>query len=37
MQLAIHDAEAFADYAFPPAAGSNLTHLYSASDLRRPA
>ena len=28
MQLAIHDAEAFADYAHPPLAGSNLTHLY---------
>lgn len=28
MQLAIHDAKAFADYAHPPLAGSNLTHLY---------
>jgi hypothetical protein len=28
MQLAIHDAKAFADYAFPPLAASNLTHLY---------
>ncbi|MFT3876666.1 MAG: VOC family protein [Propioniciclava sp.] len=28
MQLAIHDAQAFADYAYPPNRGSNLTHLY---------
>lgn len=28
MQLAIHEAKAFADYAYPPLAGSNLTHLY---------
>ena len=28
MQIAIHDAHAFADYAFPPRAGSNLTHMY---------
>jgi len=28
MQFAIHDAKAFADYAFPPSADSNLTHLY---------
>jgi hypothetical protein len=28
MQLAIHDAKAFADYSFPPVAKSNLAHLY---------
>ncbi|MGH6978451.1 MAG: VOC family protein, partial [Brevundimonas sp.] len=28
MQLAIHDAGAFADYTHPPLSGSNLTHLY---------
>lgn len=28
MQLAIHDAQAFADYAYPPNRHSNLTHLY---------
>lgn len=28
LQMAIHDAAAFADYAHPPVAGSNLTHLY---------
>jgi len=28
MQLAIHEARAFADYSYPPLAGSNLTHLY---------
>lgn len=28
MQLAIHDAEKFASYAYPPLQGSNLTHLY---------
>lgn len=28
MQLAIHDAEAFAAYTFPPNPDSNLTHLY---------
>lgn len=28
IQLAIHQARAFADYAYPPLAGSNLTHLY---------
>jgi len=28
IQLAIHDAEAFADYASPPNPDSNLTHLY---------
>jgi catechol 2,3-dioxygenase-like lactoylglutathione lyase family enzyme len=28
MQLAIHDAEAFAAYAHPPDSESNLTHLY---------
>ncbi len=28
MQLAIHDAKAFAGYAYPAVSGSNLTHLY---------
>ncbi|WP_152346051.1 MULTISPECIES: VOC family protein [Brevibacterium] len=28
IQIALHGAEAFADYAFPPVAESNLTHLY---------
>jgi hypothetical protein len=28
MQIAIHDAKAFADYAYPPLAASNATHLY---------
>lgn len=28
LQLAIHDAQAFADYTYPPDRGSNLTHLY---------
>lgn len=28
IQLAIHDAKAFAKYTYPPSAGSNLTHLY---------
>jgi len=28
LQLAIHDAKAFADYAHPVVPGSNLTHLY---------
>ncbi|MGC3020802.1 VOC family protein [Brevibacterium sp. FAM 24630] len=28
VQIAFHSAEAFADYAFPPVAESNLTHLY---------
>lgn len=28
MQLAIHEAKAFADYTYPPLAMSNLTHLY---------
>jgi hypothetical protein len=28
MQLAIHDAKAFADYAHPTLPNSNLTHLY---------
>lgn len=28
MQIAVHDAAAFASYADPPNAGSNLTHLY---------
>lgn len=28
IQLAIHDAKAFAEYAHPASPGSNLTHLY---------
>ena len=28
MQLAIHEAQAFADYSYPPNRDSNLTHLY---------
>ena len=28
MQLAIHEAKGFANYASPPLRGSNLTHLY---------
>lgn len=28
MQIAIHEAKAFADYAYPVLPGSNLTHLY---------
>ena len=28
VQLALHSAEAFAAFAFPPVAESNLTHLY---------
>lgn len=28
MQLAIHDAQAFAAHAYPPNRDSNLTHLY---------
>jgi hypothetical protein len=28
MQLAIHDAQAFAEYAFPGRSESNVTHLY---------
>jgi hypothetical protein len=28
MQLAIHDAKAFAPYTYPPVPNSNLTHLY---------
>lgn len=28
VQIALHGAEAFADYAFPPVPESNLTHLY---------
>jgi hypothetical protein len=32
MQLAIHDAEAFAAYAHPALAGSNLIHLYFRID-----
>jgi catechol 2,3-dioxygenase-like lactoylglutathione lyase family enzyme len=34
MQLAIHDATAFASYTHPPLAGSNLTHLYFKIDDR---
>lgn len=34
MQLAIHDAQAFAEYAYPPEPGSNLTHLYFTIDDR---
>lgn len=34
MQLAIHDAEAFAAYAHPPNPASNLTHLYFKIDDR---
>ena len=34
MQLAIHDAEGFADYAIPPNPASNLTHLYFTIDDR---
>lgn len=34
MQLAIHDAEAFASYAYPPNPESNLTHLYFKIDDR---
>ena len=32
MQLAIHNASAFASYAHPAQAGSNLTHLYFKID-----
>jgi hypothetical protein len=32
MQLAIHEASAFAAYAYPAEAGSNLTHLYFKID-----
>jgi predicted enzyme related to lactoylglutathione lyase len=28
MQIAIHEAGAFAAYSYPPLVGSNLTHLY---------
>lgn len=28
IQIAIHEAAAFAPYAHPPVSGSNLTHLY---------
>ena len=28
VQIALHDAKAFADYSFPPNPESNLTHLY---------
>jgi hypothetical protein len=28
MQLAVHEAKAFGDYAYPPLVGSNLIHLY---------
>ena len=32
VQIAIHDAAAFADHAYPPLAHSNLTHLYFKID-----
>jgi len=35
MQLAIHDAQAFAAHAYPALAGSNLTHLYFRIDDRQ--
>lgn len=36
LQIAIHDAELFAQYAHPPEPGSNLTHLYfSIADQSR--
>lgn len=35
VQLAIHDAKAFAPYAHPSLAGSNLTHLYFRIDDRK--
>lgn len=28
IQIALHDAQAFAEYSHPPVPGSNLTHLY---------
>lgn len=28
IQIALHDAHAFADYSFPPNSESNLTHMY---------
>ncbi|MGO2863037.1 MAG: VOC family protein [Brevibacterium sp.] len=28
VQIALHDAKAFADYSYPPNPSSNLTHLY---------
>jgi len=28
IQIAIHDAKSFAEYAHPPRSESNLTHLY---------
>ncbi|WP_246225856.1 VOC family protein [Chelativorans xinjiangense] len=35
IQIAIHDAKLFADYAYPPVAESNLTHIYfKIDDLR---
>nr|WP_245432458.1 VOC family protein [Mesorhizobium loti] len=34
IQLAIHSAEAFANYTHPPLLGSNLTHLYFKIDDR---
>lgn len=34
VQLAIHDAGAFSQYAHPPNPGSNLTHLYFKIDDR---
>ena len=32
VQIAIHDAKLFADYAYPPMAASNLTHVYFKID-----
>jgi len=32
IQLAIHDAKRFADYAYPAVSNSNLTHLYFKID-----
>ncbi len=34
IQLALHDAEAFADYTHPTVRASNLTHLYFRIDDR---
>lgn len=35
IQIAIHEASAFAPYAHPPLAESNLTHLYFRIEDRR--
>jgi hypothetical protein len=32
MQLAVHDAQSFAAYTYPPQTDSNLTHLYFKID-----